>query len=87
MHNYEHAALLFGPKGAAGEGNALAEYCETLTHGALPREVKDNIIERCGDELNHILGNILDATRIAGFFISKDGAEEIIEGLRARIED
>jgi len=87
MNKYEKAALLFGQDGSAGEAGAISNYLQFV--GALlpsDGEVIDNVLERVADELNHLLGDTLDAIKMAGLYISKDGIDEILDGLKAAVE-
>lgn len=82
---FKQAALLFGKDGSAGESDAIANYCMLLTT-ITDEKVRANIIERIGDELNHLLGDTLDAINIAGLKITDDGLGDILEGLKAASE-
>ena len=91
MTSYDFAAKLFGNSGVAGEGNALAEYCLLLKNFEGNYDVKnlpiyDNIVERCADELNHVLGDLLDAIKLSGLKIGADGIDEIFEGLKNAVK-
>lgn len=91
LNKYEKAAMLFGKEGALGESDAIANYLyflSALTNN--PDSINDtsdilaimNVRERIHDEINHLLGDVLDAMRIADLKISPDGLDEILDGLR-----
>ena len=85
--NYVQAADMF--KNLAGEAGALAEYCGTLNldAGEMDAEIRSNIEERCSDELNHCLGDLLDAIKLSGLEISSDGAVKMLEELKTHIKE
>ena len=84
---YRASAKLFGSMAAAGEGGALSEYCLLMADPDLSEASKANILERIADELNHILGDTLDAINESGLKISPDGLDEILDGLRTAKAD
>lgn len=94
MTQFEKAALLFGKDGALGEADAIFNYLmfiSTLKQDYSTNKPADNIaiehvLERIGDEINHLLGDTLDAVNMAGLKISSDGIEEILDGLRAAVD-
>lgn len=90
---YITSAMLFGKDGSAGESDAIANYLvlagtiQNKTHRTEAEEVAlQNILERISDEINHLLGDTLDAINIAGLKISSDGIDEIFEGLRKAVD-
>lgn len=93
MNEYQKAAILFGKEGALGESDAIANY---LNFMALMKEepvktvadivAMSNVKERIADEINHLLGDILDAIKIADLKIAPDGLDEILEGLRSSVD-
>jgi len=81
--NYKLAADMFNNCGA--ECQALSEYVSTLStdENNLPSTVVDGITERSGDELNHLLGDMLDAIELLGLKIAPDGKDEIMKRIEA----
>ena len=92
MNKYAKAALLFGHRGAAGESNAIAEYLEFIAavenSHKTPEDIIaiENVLERIADEINHLLGDALDAINIAGLKIASDDMEQILDGLRRAVD-
>ena len=86
MTNYLQAADMF--RNLAGEANALAEYCETLNldTGDLDAQVRANIEERCADELNHAVGDLLDAINLSGLKIAPDGLDKMLDDLKTKAD-
>ena len=80
MANYKKAADMF--RNLAGEGNALAEYCETLALNFEHAIIKDRIEERCADELNHVLGDLCDALELSGLKISSDSIDNMLDKIK-----
>lgn len=94
MTQFEKAALLFGNDGVLGEADAIVKYLMFIStikedYPTLkdPDYIAiDNVLERIGDEINHLLGDALDAINIAGLKISSDNMDKILEGLRSVID-
>jgi len=80
--DYSKAILFFGGDGAAGESNALANYCAILNSG-ISADYAERVLERCADEANHLLGDFLDGLKLSGIRIAADGLDEILDELRA----
>lgn len=93
VNKYDKAALLIGKLGVEAEADAIVRYLEfiSIMEESAPMssteiEVVKNIKERIGDELNHLLGDTLDAMRLADLKIADDDIEKIFEGLKQMVE-
>lgn len=93
MNKYDKAAMLIGKYGTGAEADAIVKYLEfisaieendTDTHYDI--EAVENSKERIADELNHLLGDTLDAMRIAGLKIASDGINQIFAGFMELVD-
>jgi hypothetical protein len=87
----QQAAEMFSSEGECGEADAISQYCiqaaNLLAKGQ--NDIYENIMERVSDELNHLLGDLLDGIKLGGLRISSDGGNtvKILDELKKFVSD
>lgn len=93
MNKFDKAAMMIGKYGTGAEADAIVKYLEYISavvesggmDNKLDVEIIENAKERISDEINHLLGDTLDAMRLADLYMSSDDIEKIFEGLKERV--
>lgn len=92
MNKYDKAAMMIGKYGTGAEADAIVKYLEYLSAAVesnqsdLDKEIYDNVKERISDEINHLLGDTLDAMRIADLRMSSDDINKIFAGFMELVD-
>lgn len=96
MNQYDKAAMMIGKYGTGAESDAIVKYLEYISavvnsqsNGVLTQldeEIINNVKERISDEINHLLGDTLDAMRLADLKVSSDDINQIFAGFMELVD-